>query len=54
MTTIIMLLMTMARKMEMNEAAMVINGNIDATSIGNGDGGPSNIPQEEPTKEGFN
>jgi hypothetical protein len=32
----------------------VVGGNNNSTSIGNGDGYPSNTSQEEPTKEGLN
>jgi hypothetical protein len=39
---------------EGGDSGTMIDGNIDATSIGNGDGGSNNTPQEEPTKEGFN
>jgi hypothetical protein len=32
----------------------VVNDNNDAASLGNGNGGPSNAPQNEPTEEGPN
>jgi hypothetical protein len=32
----------------------VVGGNNDATCIGNGDGGPYNASQGEPTEEGSN
>jgi hypothetical protein len=65
MTIIMMLMMTVARRMggcngdsndcgEGATSGTMVGGNNDATSIGNGNGRPSNAPKEEPTKEGPN